>query len=112
MMRQLNPEELWEKVRALKGQTLYTLKRHSPNHVQDVSDMEVTISQRSSRLRRADIVGAYEVVCMSGELRIRAGWKGGPSYLYSLVPAIVLHAVPEQIEKITDGGLSGIKLKN
>ena len=110
-MTQLKEEELWQRVRALKGQTVYTLERHSSNHIQDVSDSNVIISARRSRPSRAEIVGAYEVVCMSGELRISAGWKGGTRWMYSVTPAIVLAAVPDQVEIIDDGGLSGIKLK-
>jgi hypothetical protein len=102
-------DELWRRVRGLEGQIVYTLKRREPNAIENVTDNTIVIRDRRSRPSRESVEEVYNLVWADGEFRVYEGRQG--VYVYAVVPAIVLAAAPEQLERVDDGGLTGIRLR-
>ncbi len=110
-MRELNDNEVWDRVQQLQGKTIFTLVRKKPNFIKEVTGNAVVIDGRRSRPTRSQIVYAYRHLWKHGELRPKEGnWKD-PIFIWSIVPAILLAAIPEQFAKVGDLGLSGIHIK-
>lgn len=108
----LEREELWQRVRNLEGRTVATLKVGKANFVESVSEDRISITRRNSQPTRTQVNDVYDNVWEKGEFRLYGGnWRGQSQFIWAVVPAIVLAAVPDQLEKINDDGLSGIRLK-
>ena len=107
---QLSPDELWQRIRDLEGRTVLTLKTLKPNRVQAVTGGSVRVEGRSKPVPGKQVQDAYDEVCTTGEFRVRYG-HAGRTFVYSLVPALLLDACPDQLERIGDGGPTGIRLK-
>ena len=108
----LSSAELWRHIHQLEGQTVYTLKTRQSNYIERVTENSVIIRNRKSQPSRLEIETIYDYAWRHGECRLYAmDWKGPPSKIYAVVPAIVLAAAPDQLEQIHDGGLTGIRLR-
>lgn len=113
-MRQLTENELWERVRQLRGKTVYTIEQNRPNEVGKVTNEAVIIKGRQSRITRKKVWGAYEYLWRTGKLQIGKPDRENRGFIYSVTAAILRDAVPEQVEVIRRGKserFSGIRLK-
>ena len=90
---------------------MYTLAQRRPNVIEHVTVQHVIIKDRKSEPTKAEIEDAYSAVWRDGELRLRAGSWNRSSFMLRVVPAILLAALPDELEKIDDDGPSGIRLK-
>ena len=90
---------------------MYTIARRRPNPVRQVTEDVVIIEGRVSRLPREQIVAAYNRLTTYGEFRTNDRRSPEPGYVWSAVPAILVAALPDQIEIIPHGRPSGIRLK-
>ncbi len=112
MEPKLSSEALWSRVRSLEGQTVYTLKIRKPNVIKKVTEDRVIIRDRRSTPTREQVETVYNHVWKEGVFRVHEGnWSGPANVILGVVPAIVLAAVPEQIQLIPDQGLAGIERK-
>ena len=69
----LTENKIWEKVRALQGETIYTVTNLAPNHIILVEDTgnsndSIIIENRKSRPTREDIIRAYDILYQRREL--------------------------------------------
>lgn len=69
----LNDYEIWEKIKQLKGQTLFTYTELEPNTIVEVEDRgksqdAVIIKERVTRPIKEDIIAAYQLLYSLGEL--------------------------------------------
>ena len=110
MLKRLSSEELWSRVRGLEGQTVYTLKVRRPNTIEEVTEDRIIIRGRKSTPTRKEVETVYSTVWDAGVFRVHEGnWRGPASFVYSVTPAIVLAAVPEQVQAIADDVPVGIE---
>ncbi len=115
----LNDEELWERVRGLEGETVYTLKQRKPNKILSVTDDSVEIKDRSTKPSREDIFCVYQHLLRTGKVT-KKDLYGNASILGDalarktgrIIMAILARAVPDEIEPIpANERLSGIRLR-
>lgn len=113
-MRKLTENELWERVRQLRGKTVNTIERNRPNVVGKVTDRAVIIEGRQSRITRKELWDAYEYLWKMGKLQIGKTDRENGRFIYYVTAAILRDAIPEQVEVIRRGKserFSGIRLK-
>lgn len=117
----LNADQLWERVRRMQGQIVYTIDRGNPNRIPRVTDDAVEIENRATSPTRDDIVRVYEALHVRGEITGRDLYGDQPilGHPYAnkvgrIIIAILVKAVPDEIEAIhrdKTHRLSGIRLK-
>lgn len=114
----LTDTELWQRVKGLEGQTVWTLARPSRNKIVEVTTQKVVFEGSRTSVPRTDICGAYEELWQEGTLWADKGSTAhghkGDYYLWSVTPAILLSAVPDQVEPIREQGKAkpAIRLKS
>ena len=115
----LSDSALWERVRGLEGETVYTLVRRNPNRIIRVTDNRVEIEGRRTGPFREDIFCVYQHLHRVGSVT-REDLYGEESILghpYAkktgrIIVAILARAVPDEIEVIpASERLSGIRLR-
>lgn len=106
-MKQLNEQELWDRINELKGKTILTIRQSIPNIMKDVTDHEVILINSNGRISktspsRADIINVYFYLVCNRQVTTGDYVKipGSRSYRnrISIISAILRDAVPEQIE--------------
>lgn len=111
-LSRLSNDSLWARMKSLEGRCVYTLKYRRPNPIHKVNDDRVVVEGRKSVIPRSQVEDAYNALWQDGRLEIGAHqWSGGASYLWYLVPALLLEALPDQVEKLPPGSLSGIRVR-
>jgi len=112
-MAQLTPNELWDRVRGLQGEIIYTIEHSKANMIHEVTDSYVRIKGRKSRPTRREIEYAYEWLWKHKSLHVKKG--GFDVFIHQVTPAILLYAVPDEVAKVPNNensdGYSGITLK-
>lgn len=109
----LNQDEFLERLKGLKGRTVFTLTRHRPNKIIDVTDDKVVIEGRESKVPIWGSSGIYEnykILLKEGCLEMRKKDFTGNAKDWSLyvILAIILKAFPDDFE---EGGSGIIRLK-
>lgn len=71
---QLDDNEIWDRVRSLKGKILYTYVENEPNTIVDVENTgsptdKVSIKERVTCPVREDILGAYRLLELQGKIQ-------------------------------------------
>ncbi len=102
----LSDSELWKHVRKLEGKTVYTIKRRIPNRISNVTDNRVVIKDKSTKPSHAQITSLYHQVHKTGEVISRDAWR----FTYAVTYAILVEAVPDEIEAVPGKDL-GIRLR-
>jgi hypothetical protein len=102
----LNEDTLWNRVRGLSGETVYTLNKQKPNTILNVTEHNIEIENRKSRPSRNEIWSLYKQVYKEKTLYSGEAEK----YTYAVSYAILLNVVPNEIEPIP-GNKLGIQLK-
>ena len=101
-------------MRRLRGEIVYTIERKMPNPIEEVTDSYVRIKGRKSRPTREEIEYAYEWLWEHKSLYVKKG--GFDRFIYQVTPAILLHAVSDQVVVVhrsgNPEGYSGIRLKS
>ena len=106
-MKQLRDQELWDRVKALEGKTIYTIELRMPNTVKKITANEIKLLKSNGKSRKAtptreDIINTYRYLVLNQQVTVGDFGKipGYHSYRYiiSIVLAILRDAVPEQIE--------------
>lgn len=69
--------EIWEAVKNLRGKTITTITQSKPNKIIEVEDTsnnfdKIHIAGRQTRPSRQDVVEAYKVLAINGELDRKA----------------------------------------
>ena len=105
--KSVHREWLWSRVRNLIEQTILTLERGEPNIIAEVSERSVRVYGRRTRVGQAHVFRVYEALLNSGEYRHGDAQR----FTWALAPAIVLMALPDQVEKIVDDGRAGIRVR-
>lgn len=115
----LTEDELWQRVRQLEGQTVYTLVRQSPNPISRVTENMVEIQGRITTVNREDLWCVYWGLHQRGQITADDlyGEKSIVDHPLAkktgrIMMAILATAVPEEIDIIRRRGLdrlSGIR---
>ena len=101
--------EIWEAVKQLKGQTIYTLSHRKPNQIIEVDDTgnlwdEIHILDRHTKPTREDVLEAYKTLVENKELerkRDLAHLSGVNKQKSAIVFALVYYIAKERAELIT-----------
>lgn len=104
----LKENEIWEKVMALQGVTLYTYTELEPNHIIRVEDTgkgndSILIKNRETTPIKEDIIAAYKLLFALGELERERdlAWLSEPNKkTSSIVFRIVGELAKEEINII------------
>lgn len=64
----LNENELWQRVRGLEGQIVYTLDQQRPNRILRVTDEVIEIQNRGTRPTRDDVLQVYRELHRRGQI--------------------------------------------
>ncbi|MCL0057869.1 hypothetical protein M1N05_02230 [Dehalococcoidales bacterium] len=115
----LSDSELWERVRGLEEETVYTIQQCKPNRILRVTADKVEIAERKTKPSREDILRVYHHLQRMGRVT-REDLYGNASILKNplarktgrIIMAILAAAVPEEIDVIPETErLSGIRLR-
>ena len=118
----LGEHQLWQRIKQLEGQVVYTLEQQKPNQISRVTDESIEIEGRATAPTRNDILLVYRQLHQTGQITA-ADLYGGNSILnhpYAkksgrIIMATLATAVPDEIDVIKRNktqGLSGIRLKS
>lgn len=117
----LTENELWQRIRRLEGQTVYTLDRRRPNRISRVTDAAVEIESRATKVAREDLWvvydGLYQRSRITGEDLYGDRSILGHPYAGKagrIIMAVLADAVPEDMEVIRRSRaerLSGIRIR-
>lgn len=104
----LSKRDFWERVKSLEGSNVYTLYKRSPNTIQRVENKYVYTKQRQTPILFEGEWGLYtnyEILHKDGYLSIKEkdGEGAGNASGSYLAMAIILAAVPEEVEEGNDG---------
>lgn len=118
----LNENELWQRVRGLQGQIVYTPDREKPNRILLVTYGMIEIENRATRPTRDDVLQVYRQLQQRGEITGEDLY--GESSIVGdqlahksgrIIMAILARAVPEEIcviKRSKTERLSGIRQKS
>ena len=115
----LDKNELWDRVKQLKGQTLYTYTDLQPNTIIEVEDIgssqdAVIFKDRETRPIREDIIAAYKLLYKQGELERGRdlAWLVGPEKkTSSIIFRIIGEVARDKIELIQAKNRKILRLK-
>jgi len=102
----LSESQLWQKVNQIEGRLVYTCVRNRPNKILRVTHNAVEIENRKSKPSRAEIYSLYQQVYEMHEVYADQAWQ----WTYAVTYAILIEAVPDEIETIP-GKCLGIRLR-
>ena len=80
----LSDSELWQRIRELEGETVYTIQQCKPNKILRVTGDRLEIEGRATKPSREDILCVYQYLQRTGK-RFRRGGEA-PSPIYSPFP--------------------------
>jgi hypothetical protein len=105
----LTENEFWVRVKALEGTTVHTLSQGQPNKILTVNENEISIADRVSRPTKKNLYGLYTMMD-SGETILSDHIQHLIEKRVSRIClAIVVQAVPEEVEAVTVGRKTGIR---
>ncbi len=107
----LSDSKLWEYIKRLEGQTMCTLKRRKLNKILRVADNAVEIEKRESKPSYEEITSLYHQVHETGEVISGDALRHARQFTYAVTYAILVKAVPDEIEAIP-GKRLGIRLRS
>jgi len=107
--------EIWEAVKKLAGETLYTIVEKEKNDILEVEDTgsnkdRIIIKDRETTPLKEDIIAAYRLLYQQGSLRRMSdlAWLAGPEKKTSSLVFTIISKIAEKEIKIQ--GIKDVKL--
>ena len=102
----LAEEEIWEKVRALRREIVYTIDRNQPYEIKGTTGELVVIENRDVRPHRRDVYRVYLRLHEDGYVTSENMPKGimKPGQSLRIILAILVAILPDEIEVFQEEG--------